>query len=476
MIPLPVEMTPRRGDDFRVSPRTVIRVEPGAEQVGAYLAGLLRLPVVASGRHGSEIALLLHGAGERVGAAGYRLDTGHQGVTIRANTPAGLFAGVQTLRQLLPAEPREGWVVPGGEIVDYPRFAYRGAMLDLARHFHTPGEVKRFIDQIAQYKFNYLHLHLTDDQGWRIQIDSWPELTARGGGPGTGVDGAGPGYLTKAEYADLTAYAAARHITVVPEVDMPGHTNAALATFAELNCDGVAVPPRTDATVGYSSLCIGSEITYRFLADVIGELAAMTPGPFLHIGGDEAHATSAEDYRTFLARVFPLVAAHGKRVIGWHEIATAEPPADAVMQFWGTTPDSPTVAAAAARGAKVIMSPSNRAYLDMKYDPQTPLGLDWAGHIEVRDAYDWDPATAVAGVGEGQVLGVEAPLWSETLRTGEHIDFLAFPRLPAIAELGWSARGSQDWESFRARLAGHAERWERQGIDYYRSPQVWHAG
>ncbi|MEV4756958.1 beta-N-acetylhexosaminidase [Micromonospora sp. NPDC049559] len=488
VIPAPLQTYADAGAGYRLAPDTVIRTQSGSPEIrriGEYLAGVLRpatgyrLPVVpAAHPRQPGISLLLGGADRRVGAGGYQLDVGRSGITIRATEPAGLFAGVQTLRQLLPAEiesprpQRRSWAVPGGRIVDQPRFAYRGAMLDLARHFHTPDEVRSYIDLIAQYKINYLHLHLTDDQGWRIQIDSWPELTTRGGGPGTGVDGVGPGFLTKADYAALTAYAASRYVTVVPEIDMPGHTNAAQSTYAELNCDGVAPPPRTDIAVGYSSLCIGSEITYDFVEDVIRELAAITPGPYLHIGGDEAHATTDEDYRTFMTRVIPLVAKYGKRAFGWNEIAKVAEDPSVVAQYWGTGTSNPDLVAAAQRGNKVVMSPANKSYLDMKYDSSTPLGLSWAGFIEVRDAYDWDPATRVPGVGEESILGVEAPLWSETLRTGDDIEFMAFPRLPAIAELGWSAAAHHDWDSFRQRLATQAPRWSRQNVNFYRSPQV----
>jgi hexosaminidase len=485
VIPVPVEVRADWRAQFRLRSDAVIRADAGARAVGDLLAQTLRsatgyaLPVVGTGGYGpAAIWLRLGGADPRLGEEGYRLDVARTGITIRARTAAGLFAGTQTVRQLFPAEiessrpVRRDWTVPGGTIVDFPRFAYRSAMLDLARHFHTADEVKRYIDEIAQFKINHVHLHLADDQGWRIQIDSWPNLTVVGGGPGTGVGGVGPGYLTKAEYTDLVAYAAARFVTVVPEIDMPGHTNAALSTYAELNCNGIAPPPRTDTAVGYSSLCIGKEITYRFVDDVIRELAAITPGPFLHIGGDEAHATTDEEYRTFMNRVIPIVGRYGKRIVGWHEIATVNPPTSAVPQFWDTATTNQAVADAAARGNKIVISPANKAYLDMKYNASTPLGLDWAGYIEVRDAYEWNPGSHVTGVGETAVLGVEAPLWSETLRTLDDIEFMAFPRLAAIAELGWSTQGSHNWDAFRARLGQFGPRWTLQGVDFYRSSQV----
>ncbi|HEY3007280.1 MAG TPA: beta-N-acetylhexosaminidase [Micromonosporaceae bacterium] len=485
VIPAPVEVHPQADAAFRLGPRTLVRAAGGARAVGDRLARALRpatgyaLPVVPIAPHAlPTISLVLGPAEPLLGDEGYRLSVDRKAVTIRANTPAGLFAGTQTLRQLLPVEidavtpQRRVWTVPGGTILDYPRFAYRGAMLDEARHFHTPDEIKAYIDEISRFKINYLHLHLADDQGWRIQIDSWPRLTTVGGAPGTGVDGVGGGYLTKSDYRDLVRYAAARYVTIVPEIDMPGHVNAAQVAYPELTCDGIAPPPRTDTAVGYSSLCISSPTTYRFVEDVIRELAAMTPGPYIHIGGDEAHATTDADYLTFEQRVLPIVAKYGKTAYGWNEIAKAPAASTAVAQYWDTVTTNPTVAAAAARGTKVVMSPANKAYLDMKYDANTPLGLDWAGFIEVRTSYDWDPGTLVTGVPESAVLGVEAPLWSETLRKLDDIEFMAFPRLAAIAELGWSPVATHDWGSFRARLGAYGPRWTLQGVDFYRSPQV----
>ncbi|MEV8509325.1 beta-N-acetylhexosaminidase [Actinoplanes sp. NPDC051475] len=488
VIPAPVQVTPAAGRTFRLGPLTVIRTQPGspaARAVGEQLARDLRpatgfrLPVLPVAPPRLPVVSLLLGAGDgRLGTEGYRLTVAADRVTIRANKPAGLFAGTRTLLQLLPQEidsptpVRRPWTVAGGSILDYPRFAYRGAMLDEARHFHTPDEIKSYIDEISRFKVNYLHLHLSDDQGWRIQIDSWPKLTTVSGGPGTGVDGEGPGFLTKSQYREIVGYAARRYVTIVPEIDMPGHVNAAQVAYPELTCDGVAPPPRTDTEVGYSSLCIGSETTYRFVEDVIRELAAMTPGPYIHIGGDEAHATPEADYLAFEQRVLPLVAKYGKTAYGWNEIAKSPASTTAVAQYWDTATTNATVAAAVTRGTKVVMSPANQAYLDMKYDRHTPLGQSWAGYIEVRTAYGWDPATRVTGVGESAVLGVEAPLWSETLRTLDDIEFMAFPRLPAIAELGWSPASTHDWESFSTRLGSYGPRWTLQGVNFYPSPQI----
>nr|CTQ92302.1 Beta-hexosaminidase (EC 3.2.1.52) [Kibdelosporangium sp. MJ126-NF4] len=480
VVPVPVSVQTVPNVTYNVTSGTQIRAAAGATEVANLLATTLRrstgftLPVSQSS--GDGISLQLSGADPQVGQQGYQLDVTATGVTIKAITAAGLFAGTQTLRQLLPAKVEASsvqtgpWPVPGARVTDYPRFAYRGAMLDVARHFFPPDVVKRYIDQIALYKINHLHLHLTDDQGWRIVIDSWPRLATHGGS--TQVGGGPGGYYTKAQYRDIVAYAAARHITIVPEVDMPGHTNAALASYAELNCDNTAPPLYTGTNVGFSSLCVPKDVTYRFVDDVIRELAELTPGPYIHIGGDEAQSTSDADYKTFINRVLPIVAKYGKQPLGWHEIAKVNPPTSAVPQFWGTSTSNSSVTAAANRGSKILMSPANKAYLDMKYNSSTQLGLNWAGYIEVRTAYDWNPGAYLSGVGESAVRGVEAPLWTETIRTRQDIEYMAFPRLPAIAELGWSPWGKHSWDAFRQRLGAQGPRWQVMGVNYYRSTQV----
>ncbi|GAA4594462.1 hexosaminidase [Actinoplanes octamycinicus] len=483
VIPAPAEVVPAPSAPFELTASTVITATGAARPVADRLAAALRpatgfpLPVRAAGSGGIDLRLNAT-ADPWIGDEGYRLEVGDAGVALRANRPAGLFAGVQTVRQLLPpaieamSVRRERWTIPAGVIRDRPRYAYRGAMLDLARHFHPPADVKRFIDEISRFKINYLHLHLADDQGWRIEIDGWPRLTTVGGGPGTGVRGIGGGFLTQDDYRDLVRYAADRFVTIVPEIDMPGHVNAAQVAYPELTCDGVAPRPRIDIRVGYSSLCTGKEVTYRFAEDVIRQLAALTPGPYLHIGGDEAMSTAHPDYVAFEQRVLPLVARYGKTAYGWHEIAAAPAATGAVIQYWAVTRDRPEVAAAAAAGAKVVLSPADRAYLDMQYDLLTPGGLHWAGTIEVRTAYDWDPGSWARGVPASAVLGVEAPLWSETLRDYGEVEFQAFPRLAAIAELAWSPWSTHDWISFRDRLGAYGERWTRRGVHFYRSPQI----
>ncbi|MGH8824224.1 MAG: beta-N-acetylhexosaminidase [Jiangellaceae bacterium] len=479
VVPQPVSVV-AAGEPFVLDDSTQVSAQGGAAPVAEYLAGLLRastgLPMTLTSDVATSgaVSLLLDG-GADLGSEGYHLDVTRSGVVLRAHEQAGLFRGVQTLRQLLPAgvERDAGpgpWELPGVRVADRPRFAWRGAMLDVARHFFTVDEVKRFIDLVVLYKINIVHLHLTDDQGWRIAVDSWPELT--GIGASTEVGGGPGGYYTKAEYTDIVEYAGARFVTVVPEIDVPGHTNAALASYPELNCDGRAPEPFTGTRVGFSALCLDKPVTYEFLEDVLGEVASLTPGPFLHIGGDEARTVSEDEYATFAGRVQKIVASTGKRAVGWQELATGELEPGSVVQYWNIDEGPARVVEAVRRGAQVVLSPADRTYLDMKYDAQTALGYDWAGYVDVRDAYDWDPAALIDGVTEAHVVGVEAALWTETVADIDDAEMMTLPRLPAIAEVAWSPQGRREWEHFRSRLAAQAPRWAAMGADFHRSPHV----
>ncbi|MCI0396299.1 MAG: family 20 glycosylhydrolase [Chloroflexi bacterium] len=482
MIPQPVSVTATGGAFALTAPATIF-VEPETEElaaIGQYLADRLRpatgfaLPVVAAAGPPApgNIYLTTVGGDPALGEEGYELTITPEAITLVAYRPAGLFRGIQTIRQLLSpaiesATAQTGpWLVATGTIRDYPRFAWRGMMLDVARHFFGVAEVKRLIDLIAYYKINRFHIHLADDQGWRIMINSWPELATYGGS--TAVGGGPGGYYTQEEYAEIVAYAQSRYIVVVPEIDMPGHTNAALAAYAELNCDGVAPPLHTGIETGFSSLCTDKEITFTFVDDVIREIAALTPGPYLHIGGDEALATNPGDYVQFVERAQAIVQSYGKQMVGWEEIAQVNLLPSSVAQHWNST----LAQAAAAQGVQVIMSPASRAYLDMKYNSSTSLGFSWAGYVEVEDAYNWDPATQVSGLAENDILGLEAPLWSETLQTIDDIEFMAFPRLPGHAEIGWSPAGARSWDEYRLRLAAHGPRLAAMAVDFYQSPSV----
>ena len=483
LVPLPVSVRVGEGPPFPVTPATTIFIqatEARALFVAQYLAGLLTTvgpvgPVVA--QMGSAIPdgsiVLSLDLDPASGEEAYDLSVTATGVSLKASSPAGLFYGAQTLRQILPpilehdaARPRP-IAIPQVAITDHPRFAWRGAMLDVARHFFDEDDVKRYLDLLALHKMNRLHLHLSDDQGFRIEIKSWPNLTAIGAR--TEVGGTVGGFYTQEQYKEIVAYARERFIDIVPEIDMPGHTNAALSSYPELNCDGAAPPPYTDIKVGFSCLCVADELTNVFMDDVIREISALTPGPFFHVGGDEVKKLSEADYAQFINRAQDIVERHGKRMIGWDEIALAGLHPGSVVQHWrpGTQ-----LGSVAASGSRLIMSPANRAYLDMQYDPTSYLGLFWAGRIEVRDAYSWDPASLMEGVGEGSILGVEAPLWTETLATIREVESMAFPRLAAIAEVSWSTQAARDWDDFKVRLGGQGPRWQAMGVNFYRSPQI----
>ena len=285
-----------------------------------------------------DFILAISSEDTQLGNEGYQITITPKAVNLIANKPAGLFNGIQTIRQLFPAKiemstlQQGPWEIPAGIIRDYPEYPFRGVMLDVARHFFQVDDVKRYIDLMASYKMNVMHLHLSDDQGWRIEIKKWPKLTSIGGS--TQVGGGKGGFYSQEQYSDIVKYAAERFIMIIPEIDMPGHTNAALASYPELNCNDKATELYTGTKVGFSSLCTSKEITYQFITDVFGELAALTPGPYLHIGGDESHVTKLEDYIPFVNKVQTIVASVGKQVIGWDEIALSTLKPNSFVQFW----------------------------------------------------------------------------------------------------------------------------------------------
>lgn len=495
VVPKPVKAT-LEGEVFELLPTaslyadsTRADVRQVAEQLRAMLAPAtsFELPYAKSAEEAAVVFKI--DPAVQGGPEAYRLQVSHKQINISAPSAAGLFFGVQTLRQIMPAAIERSekqamhWQIATGTIEDAPRYGWRGSMLDVARHFFSVEEVKKYIDYIAMYKMNVLHLHLSDDQGWRIEINSWPNLTVIGGS--TEVGGGEGGYYTQKQYQEIVQYAADRFITVVPEIDLPGHINAALSSYEELNHNPdmkkavvakevdpnkpVAGKLYTGVEVGFSTLHIKNDMTFKFVDDVLRELAAITPGPYLHIGGDEAHVTKKEDYIAFIDRFSKMVEGYGKKMIGWEEIAQGQINSNAIAQHWHS---SEYASMAAQKGAQLIMSPSKLVYLDMKYDSLSKLGLNWAAYIEVDSSYLWNPATRIAGIDAKQILGVEAPLWGETIETLDDIEYLLFPRLPAIAEVGWSTQESRTWEDFKPRLGAQAPRWKTLGIDYYPSAQI----
>ncbi|MER5307712.1 family 20 glycosylhydrolase [Streptomyces sp. NPDC002773] len=525
LIPQPVSQEALKGKGFTLTDRTRIAVlskDPAAVGVGTYLARQLApatglsFPVVTAPRTVKHAVVLDPNGPESLGAEGYTLTSGKNGVVVRAHGAEGLFRGVQTLRQLLPAEVESPtrqtgpWTVAPVRISDAPRYPYRGAMLDVARRFYPVDQVKRFIDQAAAYKINTLHLHLTDDQGWRIAIDEIPNLTKVGASTQSGFTGGQGWFYSAADYKEIVAHAKSRFITVVPEIDGPGHTWSALASVPELNCDDRARPPYSGFDVGVSLYCLKDERhtaeTSRFLSTVIKAVAELSPGPYIHLGGDETPDATPEQYAAYVEAATSEATARNKTVMGWHQLGQATIPAGSIMQYWGEEEDRQSIGTAketetvrfvrngAAQGARFVMSPSDHAYTDMKYDVSTPYGLSWSGYVPVRKSYEWDPETSTAkpdGTGSivpaGQIAGVEAALWADRAYEGSHAlptpatrwpepsaytDYMSFPRLPALAEVGWTPQADRDWSSFRQRLAQHGPRWTAAGIGYHPAPGV----
>ena len=483
IIPLPVSVTKTAGI-FKLTDKSNIYFSgelAEIQQIGKYLADKLNpatgFAMAVKSFEGEpsagNIYLSLSSGDTPLGEEGYQLTITNEIINLVANKPAGLFNGIQTLRQLFPAgiemkSVQQGpWQIPAVTIRDYPEYPFRGVMLDVARHFIQVVDVKRTIDLMAAYKMNVLHLHLSDDQGWRIEIKKWPKLTEIGGS--TQVGGGKGGFYTQEQYAELVKYAAERNIMIIPEIDMPGHTNSALASYPQLNCNDTATELYTGTKVGFSTLCTSKEITYQFIADVFSELAALTPGPYLHIGGDESHVTKLEDYIPFMNRVQSIVNALGKQVIGWDEIALSTLKPNSAVQYWAKAENA---LKGVKQGAKVIISPAAKAYLDMQYNSASKLGLHWAGYVEVDTGYNWDPAKLVPGIGRENILGIEAPLWTETVTNMAEIEYMVFPRMPGYAEIGWTAPDMRKWEEYKTRLAAHGERFKALKIDFYPSKLV----
>ncbi|MBD7980763.1 beta-N-acetylhexosaminidase [Oerskovia merdavium] len=476
--------------------------------------GEIRLELVPD----TEVVWERDGLLDDTGVDAYELTVDDEQIVLTATSPPGLFRGVQTLRQLFPPEleattvqeaPAGGWTAPAVTISDEPRFAYRGAMLDVARRFYPVESVKRFIDHASTYKLNALHLHLTDDQGWRIAVDALPGLTEVGSTTQEGWEpGTGDGerwYYTADEYAEIVAYARDKYMTVVPEIDGPGHTLAAQASLGSLTCDGVATPLYWGPEVNNPIVCASDENmgdVRAYLQTVLASVAGQNPGPYLHLGGDEAPSPPGW-YQSYAEAANEIATGHGKTVIGWHQWgASEELPPGALIQYWGVgerlrgviggeakNADLVDVQAALDKGARLIMSPADRTYLDMKYDEDTPYGLEWASRITLEEAYDWDPATELTSpdgkstlADESDMAGVEVLLWSDRsypdslaglptstdvfVPVDTYADFMLFPRLPATAEVAWSEQADRSYADFRDRVVQVSPRWTAAGIGW----------
>lgn len=483
LIPMPSKMT-ATNSGFRLDQYTRIETNPnneGLEEVAVYLTdkitektGLRLETNTSDGQKNDAVIYLTQQEGKSwPNDEAYTLSIKKDSLILEAATPKAAFWGVQTIRQLIPEISNDTltehaiWPIATGIIEDHPNFEYRGSMLDVARHFFSVEDVKKYIDLLAYYKINVLHLHLTDDQGWRIEIKSWPKLTEIGGS--TEVGGEAGGFYTQEEYKDIVAYAADRFMTIVPEIDMPGHTNAASVSYPILDGTGKTLQLYQGTRVGFSTFNTRKDTVYAFIDDVVRELSAISPGPYFHIGGDESHATKKSDYVYFVNKVEKIVRKYGKKMIGWDEIATADMDSNSIFQFWASEENTKT---AISKGMKVILSPAKKAYLDMQYDTLSKHGLHWAAYIPVDTAYVWSPETYVDQIPKDMILGVEAPLWSETISNIEELEYLAFPRIIGYSELSWSLEENRDWENFRVRLANQTPFLDMMDVKYYASPKI----
>ncbi len=481
-----------------VARRTGLRVAPitGRPAPGE---PAVRIELAAGGELGPlPAALGASPGGGRPADERYSLAVGPGQVLLRAAEPVGVARGLTTLIQLLAAAPSGGTgeiVLPGARIADAPRYAWRGLSLDVARTFCTPGEVRRVIDLLALYKLNVLHLHLTDDQGWRLPM---ARLT-RSREPGA--------WYSAADLRALVAYAADRFVTVVPEVDMPGHASALLRLRPELT-SGRNEVARTSPS-GEPALAVWLDpalpATFTLVAEVLAGVAEIFPGPYLHIGGDEPFGMPHGLYVDYVRRVRDLVRSIGKRPVGWQESARAGLAPGDTIQYWFSgiafaacappeflaqmdadlVASRQDVAAAAAASARVIVSPMSHCYLDVPYaeppaDPaqavrQRRAGLRLYAPKTVAESFDWEPAEALGAARNlraPRVAGVEAAIWTETVFDFGDLSFLLLPRLPGVAHKAWSDPQAGAWTDHRDRLARHARLWAQDDLTYFRSSTV----
>ena len=472
VIPLPSEVSKANGS-FEIDKNTGIISDIKLQNSAFFLKNFIEGGMDFKLSNSKKDKTIIFAINDSIIGEAYRITISEAKLLVESRNDKGAFFAVQTLRQLLPASfenknyNNETVKFDLLKIEDNPEYSYRGFMLDVARHFFTVDEVKHVIDIIAMYKINTLHLHLTDDQGWRIEIKSWPNLTAHGSK--SSVKNEKAGFYTQEEYIEIQNYAKKHHIEVIPEIDMPGHTNAALSSYPELNCNNKATKLYTGTRVGFSTLCTSKEITYKFVDDVIGELASITTGRYIHIGGDESHSTKKVDYIFFIDKARKIVESHGKKLIGWDEIAHSDINDETIVQFWAKEENAKL---AVQKGAKVILSPSDKIYLDIKYNDTTKLGLTWAGLNNVRDAYEWRPDTLITSVNRENILGIEAPLWTETVVTLDNLEYLILPRLLGVAELAWSNPEKINWESYKIRLAKQQARFDSLRLNNYKSELI----
>ncbi|HZW17887.1 MAG TPA: family 20 glycosylhydrolase [Luteimonas sp.] len=505
LIPEPASLAPREGAFELRADTPLVATDPRAAQVARQFADYMQ-----RGRHvaprfdgtgageAPAVEFRITSMAEGASPEAYSLDVSPQRIVVSAGDAAGLFYGAVTLWQLATSGVDDGMParIPALRIDDAPRFGWRGLMLDSARHFQSVDEIKQLLDAMALHKLNTFHWHLTDDQGWRLQIRKYPELTEVGGcripagdggiDPDTGKPVPYCGFYTQDQVREIVRYAGERHITVVPEIDIPGHAQAAVATYPRLgSVDG---PTRVSSDWGvHKYLFNADEDTFGFLEDVMAEVAELFPGRYVHIGGDEAVkdqwkasprvqarmrelgvANKAQLQGYFVERMARFLAARGKRVIGWDEILEDDLPADAIVMSWRGIEGGTE---AARKGHDVVMAPVSHLYLDyLQTDsPDEPPGRPTL--VPLRKVYEFEPVPdALTPEQARHVLGLQANTWTEHMRSFERVEHAIFPRIAAVAETGWTPRARKDYDDFLARLPAQLDRYRQSGIDYARTP------
>ncbi|HZR21598.1 MAG TPA: beta-N-acetylhexosaminidase [Verrucomicrobiae bacterium] len=510
VVPLPQHLSTQRGH-FRLGAATRLEVEPTSQSAAELLARRLRiatgfaLPVLSQRSSGVEdagILLTSKGAHQDLGPEGYELEVTPGQVRIRATGEAGFFYATQTLLELLPARMFSvhavvpgPWLMPCVRVEDRPRFTWRGAMLDVSRHFFTVDEVKKFLDVMALHKLNVFHWHLTDDQGWRIEIKKYPRLTQVGAwrkrigfnldpksSTAYGPDARYGGFYTQDQVREIVAYAQERHITVLPEIEMPGHSSAALAAYPQFSCSGGPYTTDMSEAVSAGVYCAGKDATFTFLEDVLTEVRQLFPGEFIHIGGDEvprhnwhncplcqarikqeglANERDLESY--FVRRIETFLNAHNRRVIGWSEIRNDQlAPSTAVMDWIGGGTE------AAQAGHDVVMCPEEYCYLDFYQSLDRSREPTAAGaYLPLSKAYAFEPVPANLGAAaRPRILGAQGNLWTEYIPSASQLEYMAFPRLSALSEVFWSPKPSRNWRDFARRLSVHEQRLKQLDVNF----------
>jgi hexosaminidase len=502
VIPRPVKMKVQEGV-FTITPGTVIVVTEDTRSVGQYLAQLVA-PATGfnldirqypqSKEMPNSIVLRSNSGKEHLGPEGYELKVLKDRVLINAQMPAGVFYACQTLRQLLPSyiESKSkvlgvAWTILCVDIEDWPRFGWRGALLDSGRFFQSTEYIKQFIELLAYHKMNRFHWHLTDEQGWRVEIKKYPRLTEFGawqkvkGGEKIG------GFYSQEDIRQIVAFAQSRYVEIVPEIEMPGHSQAALACYPEFSCTGGpfevkiggGAHPEPYRMHGKFVFCAGNDKTFEFLQDVLSEVMELFPSTWIHIGGDECPKDLWKDcpkcqrriktmglqneeelQSYFIKRIERFLQSKNRKLIGWDEILEGGLAPNAIVQSWRGMEGG---IAAVKEGHDVIISPTSHCYLDYNYT-----------RTSVTKAYSFEPIPTEFPADKAKhVLGIEACMWTNTTPTTAVVDYFVFPRLCALAEVAWSPAQSRQWPDFTERLKIHGRRLELIGVNFYRDPQIW---